>query len=150
MKKILDVEVIVAELNAYLSALNGELQKFFQANNLQVDFGWDYAMEDSPKGLLIREEKENIDYDILKRVVLGFNTFYSQWHSKYGCEANFLWVKKDGWHKTLEVTTIDFPVFRREVESDQLSKVLKSETMKSILGGEHNENRNDGGGAQEI
>jgi hypothetical protein len=145
MQKNLDTVKIVGELMNILSALNGELGKYYQAHEKEVPFGWTYTKGQETKALVILKE-EGDDYGELEKIVDGFNTFYLQWIKKHGCHANFIWTAVDGRHKRLDIAAVDFPVFRREVESERLSEVLKEQTMKDILGekeGEQIETRDE-------
>jgi len=80
------------------------------------------AEPESKKKLSDREAADEIA-DKLKAIVEDFNIKLKDWHELTGCVANFGWSYTGG--KSLEVTSIDYIVYRREAPS--------AKTIKDIL-----------------
>ena len=63
----------------------------------------------------------------LKSATQAFNNFYQRWVEEHGCHANFVFTydKTKGkqleveYVKSMEVSTIDKPIYRRDAASDK-------------------------------
>jgi hypothetical protein len=93
--------------------------------DLQRSLGVESAPE--PKKKLSDREAADQIAEKLKTLVDEFNAKLKEWRDTTGCVANFGWNYSDG--KSLEVTGIDYIVYRKEPPS---AKTLKDALSGSI------------------
>lgn len=68
----------------------------------------------------------------LQKIVSDFNASLQEWYKKYGCVVNFSWGYSG--FKKLEISAIDYIVYRKEAPSEKTLKEVLERAPKMDLG----------------
>jgi len=113
-----------ATAKSYTSAL-AEIEERLDSVNKKIDI---LAMAKIPAPVEEKKVEEAGDRDTvtaqLQLIVATFNNSLESWYKNSGCVANFAWGYQQG--KKLEVTSIDYIVYRKQAPDEQTLKEVLS------------------------